>query len=90
MKADPEKARKAARAIVRDFGVKGAPVPVERIIKVGEFDVPVVCDGTSWKIGANDNCPNVYNLSQNPAACQPVATLIAGSNGGGTAAVTDP
>jgi len=27
VKADPEKARKAARAIVRDFGVKGAPVP---------------------------------------------------------------
>jgi Zn-dependent peptidase ImmA (M78 family) len=33
VKADPEKARKAARTIVRDFGVKGAPVPVERIIK---------------------------------------------------------
>jgi Zn-dependent peptidase ImmA (M78 family) len=33
VKADPEKARKAARTIVRDFGVKSAPVPVERIIK---------------------------------------------------------
>lgn len=33
MKADPERAREAARAILRDFGVKGAPVPVERIIK---------------------------------------------------------
>lgn len=33
MKADPERARKAARAVLRDFGVKGAPVPVERIIK---------------------------------------------------------
>jgi Zn-dependent peptidase ImmA (M78 family) len=33
VKADPEGARKAARKIVRDFGVKGAPVPVERIIK---------------------------------------------------------
>jgi Zn-dependent peptidase ImmA (M78 family) len=33
VRADPEKARKTARAIVRDFGVKGAPVPVERIIK---------------------------------------------------------
>lgn len=33
MRANPEKAREAARAILRDFGVKGAPVPVERIIK---------------------------------------------------------
>ena len=33
MKANPERAREAARAILRDFGVKGAPVPVERIIK---------------------------------------------------------
>jgi Zn-dependent peptidase ImmA (M78 family) len=31
--ANPERAREAARAILRDFGVKGAPVPVERIIK---------------------------------------------------------
>ena len=33
MKADAEKARLAARAILREFGVKNAPVPVERIIK---------------------------------------------------------
>lgn len=33
MKANPEKAREAASAILRDFGVKGAPVPIERIIK---------------------------------------------------------
>jgi Zn-dependent peptidase ImmA (M78 family) len=33
MTANPERAREAARAILRDFGVKGAPVPVERIIK---------------------------------------------------------
>jgi Zn-dependent peptidase ImmA (M78 family) len=33
VKADPTKARQAARAIIRDFGVKTAPVPVERIIK---------------------------------------------------------
>ncbi|MGE3989269.1 ImmA/IrrE family metallo-endopeptidase [Pseudorhodoplanes sp.] len=31
--ANPERAREAARIIVRNFGVKGAPVPVERIIK---------------------------------------------------------
>jgi len=31
--ANPERAREAARTIVRNFGVKGAPVPVERIIK---------------------------------------------------------
>lgn len=33
MTANPEKAREAARTILREFGVKGAPVPVERIIK---------------------------------------------------------
>lgn len=33
MKADPDKAREAARTVLREFGVKGAPVPVERIIK---------------------------------------------------------
>lgn len=33
MSADVGKARDAARAVLRDFGVKGAPVPVERIIK---------------------------------------------------------
>ncbi|WP_067219135.1 ImmA/IrrE family metallo-endopeptidase [Stappia indica] len=33
MRADPERAREAARTILREFGVKGAPVPVERIIK---------------------------------------------------------
>ncbi len=31
--ANPERAREAARIIVRNFGVKGTPVPVERIIK---------------------------------------------------------
>ncbi|MDE2470963.1 MAG: ImmA/IrrE family metallo-endopeptidase [Bradyrhizobium sp.] len=33
MTANPERAREAARAILRAFGVKGVPVPVERIIK---------------------------------------------------------
>ena len=33
MKANPERAREAARAVLQDFGVKGVPVPVERIIK---------------------------------------------------------
>ena len=33
MRADPEKAREAARRLLQEFGVKGAPVPVERIIK---------------------------------------------------------
>ena len=33
MKADPEKAREAARAILQNFAVKSVPVPVERIIK---------------------------------------------------------
>ena len=33
MRANPEGARDTARAIVREFGVKAAPVPVERIIK---------------------------------------------------------
>jgi Zn-dependent peptidase ImmA (M78 family) len=33
VKADPKKAREAARAIIRDFGVKNPPVPIERIIK---------------------------------------------------------
>lgn len=33
MKANPKRAREAARAILRDFGVKGVPVPIERIIK---------------------------------------------------------
>jgi Zn-dependent peptidase ImmA (M78 family) len=33
VRADPDKARKSARAILRAFGVKAAPVPVERIIK---------------------------------------------------------
>lgn len=33
MTPNPERAREAARAILRDFGVKGVPVPVERIIK---------------------------------------------------------
>jgi Zn-dependent peptidase ImmA (M78 family) len=37
VKADPEKARLAARAILREFGVKHAPVPVERIIKAKEI-----------------------------------------------------
>lgn len=32
-KADPERARVAARRVLADFGVKNAPVPVERIIK---------------------------------------------------------
>jgi Zn-dependent peptidase ImmA (M78 family) len=31
--ANPERAREAARTILRDFGVKWVPVPVERIIK---------------------------------------------------------
>jgi Zn-dependent peptidase ImmA (M78 family) len=31
--ADPERAREAARAILQEFGVRAAPVPVERIIK---------------------------------------------------------
>jgi Zn-dependent peptidase ImmA (M78 family) len=31
--ANPEMAREAARTILREFGVKGAPVPIERIIK---------------------------------------------------------
>jgi Zn-dependent peptidase ImmA (M78 family) len=34
MIANPEGARHAARAILKDSGVKGGPVPVERIIKV--------------------------------------------------------
>src|ERR1700741_5366718 len=33
MTANPERAREAARTILRAFGVKGVPVPVERIIK---------------------------------------------------------
>ena len=33
MTANPERARELARAILRDFGVKGVPIPVERIIK---------------------------------------------------------
>lgn len=33
MKANAERARAAARAILQDFGAKAAPVPVERIIK---------------------------------------------------------
>ncbi|WP_018427721.1 ImmA/IrrE family metallo-endopeptidase [Hoeflea sp. 108] len=33
MRADPERAREAARSILQEFGVKGAPIPVERIIK---------------------------------------------------------
>lgn len=33
MTANPEMAREAARTILREFGVKGAPVPIERIIK---------------------------------------------------------
>ncbi len=33
MRANPVQARESARAILRDFGVKVAPVPVERIIK---------------------------------------------------------
>lgn len=33
MRANPERAREKARDIVREFGVKAAPVPVERIIK---------------------------------------------------------
>lgn len=33
MKADIEKARSAARRVVSDYGVKSAPVPVDRIIK---------------------------------------------------------
>lgn len=33
MRANPERARETAREIVREFGVKAAPVPVERIIK---------------------------------------------------------
>lgn len=37
MRADPEKARLAARAILREFGVKSAPVPVERIIKARDI-----------------------------------------------------
>lgn len=32
-KADPDHARKSARLVVHEFGVKAAPVPVERIIK---------------------------------------------------------
>jgi len=31
--AKPEQARERARTILRDFGVKGVPVPIERIIK---------------------------------------------------------
>ncbi|MDG4575807.1 MAG: ImmA/IrrE family metallo-endopeptidase [Defluviicoccus sp.] len=31
--ADPDRARAAARTILREFGVSGPPVPVERIIK---------------------------------------------------------
>jgi len=37
MKADPERAREVARAILQEFGVKGAPVPVERIIKARQI-----------------------------------------------------
>ena len=33
MIAKPEQARERARTILRDFGVKGVPVPIERIIK---------------------------------------------------------
>ena len=33
MRANPKRAREAARAILGEFGVKGVPVPVERIIK---------------------------------------------------------
>lgn len=33
MSANPERAREAARTVLRDFGVKAVPVPVERIIK---------------------------------------------------------
>ncbi|WFU65810.1 ImmA/IrrE family metallo-endopeptidase [Bradyrhizobium brasilense] len=33
MKADTERARSAAQAIIRDFAVKSPPVPIERIIK---------------------------------------------------------
>ena len=33
MRANPERARETAREIVREFSVKAAPVPVERIIK---------------------------------------------------------
>lgn len=33
MTADTEMAREAARTVLLDFGVKGAPVPIERIIK---------------------------------------------------------
>lgn len=33
MNADPERAREAARAVLREFSVKTVPVPVERIIK---------------------------------------------------------
>ncbi|WP_050426274.1 ImmA/IrrE family metallo-endopeptidase [Bradyrhizobium tropiciagri] len=33
MRADPDKARKAARALIRSFGVSAPPVPIERIIK---------------------------------------------------------
>lgn len=33
MRANPERARETAREIVCEFGVKAAPVPVERIIK---------------------------------------------------------
>ena len=33
MTANPENAREVARTVLREFGVKAAPVPVERIIK---------------------------------------------------------
>lgn len=33
MSVDPDRAREVARRILREFGVKGPPVPVERIIK---------------------------------------------------------
>lgn len=33
MSANPERAREAARTILRDFGVKAVPIPVEKIIK---------------------------------------------------------
>jgi Zn-dependent peptidase ImmA (M78 family) len=33
VRADTEKARRAAQAIIRDFAIKNPPVPIERIIK---------------------------------------------------------
>ncbi|MGY2991205.1 ImmA/IrrE family metallo-endopeptidase [Mesorhizobium sp. URHB0026] len=33
MSANSDRAREAARAVLREFGVKAAPVPIERIIK---------------------------------------------------------